>query len=306
MGLLVVGSLALDTIITPFDKVEDALGGSATYISIAASYFADSVKLVAVIGSDFPDEYISLLEEHNVDLEGMKIEQGKTFRWGGKYHYDLNVRDTLFTELNVFESFNPIIPENFRKSKYVCLGNIDPVLQLKVLEQMSDPQFVVCDTMNYWIEGKRDDLLKLLEQVHVLIINDSEARLLANEPNLIKASRRIRNLGPQSLIIKKGEHGAMLFTDDTIFSAPAYPMETIIDPTGAGDTFAGGFTGYLFKTRDLSPNNLRCAVIYGSSMASFCVEKFSTEGIENLSYLKIQDRYREFLNISRIDETIPA
>ncbi|MCH7723139.1 MAG: sugar kinase [Bacteroidetes bacterium] len=306
MGLLVVGSLALDTIITPFDKVEDALGGSATYISIAASYFVGLVKLVAVIGSDFPEKYISLLEEHNVDLEGMKIEQGKTFRWGGKYHYDLNVRDTLFTELNVFESFNPIIPENFRKSKYVCLGNIDPVLQLKVLEQMSDPQFVVCDTMNYWIEGKRDDLLKLLEQVHVLIINDSEARLLANEPNLIKASRMIRDLGPQSLIIKKGEHGAMLFTDDTIFSAPAYPMEIIIDPTGAGDTFAGGFTGYLFKTRDLSPNNLKCAVIYGSSMASFCVEKFSTEGIENLSYLKIQDRYREFLNISRIDETIPA
>ena len=306
MGLLVVGSLALDTIITPFDKVEDALGGSATYISIAASYFSGPVRLVGVIGSDFPEKYISVLEDHNVDLEGMKIEQGKTFRWGGKYEYDLNVRDTLFTELNVFESFNPIIPENFRKSKYVCLGNIDPVLQLKVLEQMSDPQFVVCDTMNYWIEGKRDDLLKLLEQVHVLIINDSEARLLANEPNLIKASRMIRNLGPQTLIIKKGEHGAMLFTDDEIFSAPAYPMETIIDPTGAGDTFAGGFTGYLFKTRDLSQNNLKCAVIYGSSMASFCVEKFSTEGIENLSYLKIQDRYREFLNISRINETISA
>ncbi len=306
MGLLVVGSLALDTIITPFDKVEDALGGSATYISIAASYFSGPVRLVGVIGSDFPEKYISVLEDHNVDLEGMKIEQGKTFRWGGKYEYDLNVRDTLFTELNVFESFNPIIPENFRKSKYVCLGNIDPVLQLKVLEQMSDPQFVVCDTINYWIEGKRDDLLKLLEQVHVLIINDSEARLLANEPNLIKASRMIRNLGPQTLIIKKGEHGAMLFTDDTIFSAPAYPMETIIDPTGAGDTFAGGFTGYLFKTRDLSQNNLKCAVIYGSSMASFCVEKFSTEGIENLSYLKIQDRYREFLNISRINETISA
>ncbi len=306
MGLLVVGSLALDTIITPFDKVEDALGGSATYISIAASYFSGAVRLVGVIGSDFPEKYISVLEDHNVDLEGMKIEQGKTFRWGGKYEYDLNVRDTLFTELNVFESFNPIIPENFRKSKYVCLGNIDPVLQLKVLEQMSDPQFVVCDTMNYWIEGKRDDLLKLLEQVHVLIINDSEARLLANEPNLIKASRMIRNLGPQTLIIKKGEHGAMLFTDDTIFSAPAYPMETIIDPTGAGDTFAGGFTGYLYKTRDLSQNNLKCAVIYGSSMASFCVEKFSTEGIENLSYLKIQDRYREFLNISRINETISA
>ena len=306
MGLLVVGSIALDTVITPFDKVEDALGGSATYISLAASYFSGPVSLVGVIGSDFPDKYISVLEEHNVDLEGMKIEQGKTFRWGGKYQYDLNVRDTLFTELNVFESFNPIIPENFRKSKYVCLGNIDPVLQLKVLEQMSDPQFVVCDTMNYWIEGKRDDLLKLLKQVHVLIINDSEARLLANEPNLIKASRMIRNLGPQSLIIKKGEHGAMLFTDDTIFFAPAYPMETIYDPTGAGDTFAGGFIGHLFKTRDLSPNNLKCAVIYGSSMASFCVEKFSTKGIENLSYLQIQDRFREFLNISRIDETSPA
>jgi len=306
LGLLVVGSLALDTVITPFDKVEDALGGSATYISLAASYFAGPVRLVGVIGSDFPDKYISVLEEHNVDLEGMKIEQGKTFRWGGKYQYDLNVRDTLFTELNVFESFNPIIPENFRKSKYVCLGNIDPVLQLKVLDQMSEPQFVVCDTMNYWIEAKRDDLLKLLEQVHVLIINDSEARLLANEPNLIKASRMIRDLGPQSLIIKKGEHGAMLFTDDTIFSAPAYPMETIYDPTGAGDTFAGGFIGYLFKSRDLSPNNLRCAVIYGSSMASFCVEEFSTKGIENLSFLQIQDRYREFLNISRIDEMSPA
>ncbi|MCZ6701504.1 MAG: PfkB family carbohydrate kinase [Ignavibacteria bacterium] len=306
MGLLVVGSLALDTVITPFDKVEDALGGSATYISLAASYFTGPVRLVGVIGSDFPDKYISVLEEHNVDLEGMKIEQGKTFRWGGKYQYDLNVRDTLFTELNVFESFNPIIPENFRKSKYVCLGNIDPVLQLKVLDQMSEPQFVVCDTMNFWIEGKRDELLKLLEQVHVLIINDSEARLLANEPNLIKASRMIRDLGPQSLIIKKGEHGAMLFTDDTIFSAPAYPMETIYDPTGAGDTFAGGFIGYLFKSRDLSPNNLRCAVIYGSSMASFCVKEFSTKGIENLSFLQIQDRYREFLNISRIDEMSPA
>ena len=306
MGLLIVGSLALDTVITPFDKVEGALGGSATYISLAASYFSGPVELVGVVGNDFPDEYVRMLEDHGVDLEGLQKEEGKTFRWGGKYHYDLNVRDTLFTDLNVFEKFDPVIPEKFKKSKYVCLGNIDPVLQLKVLEQMSDPQFVVCDTMNYWIEGKRDDLLKLLEQVHVLIINDSEARLLANEPNLIKASRMIRDLGPQSLIIKKGEHGAMLFTDDTIFSAPAYPMEIIIDPTGAGDTFAGGFTGYLFKTRDLSPNNLKCAVIYGSSMASFCVEKFSTEGIENLSYLKIQDRYREFLNISRIDETIPA
>ena len=303
MGLLIVGSLALDTVITPFDKVEDALGGSSTYISLAASYFSGPIRLVGVVGSDFPDNYIKLLEDHNVDLEGLQIiEKGKTFRWGGKYHYDLNVRDTLFTELNVFETFNPIIPESFKKSKYVCLGNIDPTLQLKVLEQMNNPQFVVCDTMNYWIEGKKDELLELLKRVHVLIINDSEARLLSNEPNLIKASKIIRDMGPDSLIIKKGEHGAMLFTDDTIFSAPAYPMEMIYDPTGAGDSFAGGFIGYLFKTRDHSPNNLKSAVIYGSSMASFCVEKFSTKGLEDLSYLQIQDRYREFLNISRINE----
>jgi len=303
LGLLIVGSLALDTVITPFDKVEDALGGSATYISLAASYFSGPVELVGVVGNDFPDEYIRLLEDHSVDLEGLQKEEGKTFRWGGKYHYDLNVRDTLFTDLNVFEKFNPVIPEKFKKSKYVCLGNIDPTLQLKVLEQMIDPQLVVCDTMNYWIEGKKAELLQLLKRVDVLIINDSEARLLAQEPNLIKASKMIMDLGPQTLIIKKGEHGAMLFSDETIFSAPAYPMEMIYDPTGAGDSFAGGFTGYLFKTRDLSPNNLKCAVIYGSSMASFCVEKFSTKGLEELSYLQIQDRYREFLNISRIDET---
>jgi sugar/nucleoside kinase (ribokinase family) len=284
LGLLIVGSLGLDTVTTPFDKVEDALGGSATYISLAASYFSGPIRLVGVVGNDFPEEYVKLLEEHKVDLEGLqKIEGGKTFRWGGKYHYDLNVRDTLFTELNVFESFDPIIPENFRKSKYVCLGNIDPTLQLKV-------------------EGKKDELLELLKKVHVLIINDSEARLLANEPNLIKASKMIRQLGPEILIIKKGEHGAMLFTDNTVFSAPAYPMETIFDPTGAGDSFAGGFIGYLFKSRDLSPNNLKAAVIYGSSMASFCVEKFSTKGLEELSYLQVQDRYRGFLNITKFDD----
>jgi len=303
LGLLIVGSLALDTVITPFDKVEDALGGSATYIALAASYFSGPVELVGVVGNDFPDEYIKLLEDHSVDLAGLQKEEGKTFRWGGKYHYDLNVRDTLFTYLNVFENFDPVIPEKFKKSKYVCLGNIDPTLQLKVLEQMIDPQLVVCDTMNYWIEGMKEELLQLLKRVDVLIINDSEARLLAQEPNLIKASKMIRDLGPKTLIIKKGEHGAMLFSDETVFSAPAYPMEMIYDPTGAGDSFAGGFTGYLFKTRDLSPNNLKCAVIYGSSMASFCVEKFSTKGLEELSNLKIQDRYREFLNISRIDET---
>jgi len=303
LGLLVVGSLGLDTVATPFDKVEDALGGSATYISLAASYFGGPVELVGVVGSDFPKEYIKIMQDHNVDVEGLQIvEGGKTFKWSGKYHYDLNVRDTLLTELNVFQDFNPVIPDNFKKSKYICLGNIDPVLQTKVLDQMEDPQFIVCDTMNFWIEGKKVELLQLLPRVDVLIINDSEARLLAHEPNLIRAARKIREMGPKILIIKKGEHGALLFVEDIVFSAPAYPMETIFDPTGAGDSFAGGFTGYLYKTRDLSPDSLKRAVIYGSTMASFCVEKFSTLGLEDLSYLQIQDRYREFMMLSRFDE----
>ncbi|MDY0082088.1 MAG: PfkB family carbohydrate kinase [Ignavibacteriaceae bacterium] len=303
MGLLVVGSLGLDTVITPFDKIEEALGGSASYISLASSYFGGPIEFVGVVGSDFPKEYIKIIEDHDVDTEGLQIvEGGKTFRWTGKYHYDLNMRDTLLTELNVFEKFDPVIPEKFKKSKYVCLGNIDPVLQSRVLDQMEDPQFVVCDTMNFWIEGKKDDLLKLLKRVDVLIINDSEARLLAHEPNLIRAARMIRELGPKILIIKKGEHGALLFVDDIVFSAPAYPMETIFDPTGAGDSFAGGFIGYLFKTRDLSPDSLKRAVIYGSTMASFCVEKFSTKGLEELSNLRIQDRFREFMTLSRFDE----
>lgn len=303
MGLLVVGSLGLDTVATPFDKIENALGGSATYISLAASYFSGPIRLVGVVGDDFPKEYIEMLNNHNIDLEGLQIvEGGKTFRWSGKYHYDLNVRDTLFTELNVFEKFDPIIPENARKSKFICLGNIDPVLQSKVLDQMENPQFVVCDTMNYWIEGKKKELLELLPRVNVLIINDSEARLLAHEPNLIRAAKVIRAMGPQILIIKKGEHGALLFSEETIFSAPAYPMESIYDPTGAGDSFAGGFIGYLFKTRDLSSESLKRAVIYGSTMASFCVEKFSTKGLEELSYLQIQDRFRQFMNLSRFDE----
>ena len=302
MGLLVVGSLALDSVETPFEKVDDALGGSATYISLAASYFAGPVYLVGTVGEDFPHKYVDLLAKHEIDLEGLKVEPGKTFRWGGKYHYDLNVRDTLFTELNVFEKFDPIIPDKFKKAQFICLGNIDPVLQIKVLDQMDNPRFVVCDTMNYWIEGRKDELLKLIKRVNVLIINDSEARLLAQEPNLIKAARMIREMGPEILIIKKGEHGALLFTGDTIFSAPAFPMESIFDPTGAGDTFAGGFTGYLHKTQDLSSENMKCAVIYGSAMASFCVEKFSTGGLEDLSYLRVQDRFREFLKLSHFDE----
>lgn len=304
MSLLVVGSVALDSVETPFDKIEDALGGSATYISLAASYFSAPVELIGVVGNDFPKKYIDMLEQHNIGLEGLQVIEGeKTFRWGGKYHYDLNVRDTLFTELNVFQNFNPIIPEKFRKAKYICLGNIDPILQMKVLDQVSDPQFVVCDTMNLWINLMKQDLIKLLKRVNVFILNDSEARMLTEEPNLIKAARQIRQMGPEILIIKKGEHGAMLFTEDTIFSAPAYPMEIILDPTGAGDTFAGGFIGYLHKTRELDSDNIKRAVIYGSTMASFCVEKFSTKALEDLSYLQIQDRFREFKKLSTFDET---
>jgi sugar/nucleoside kinase (ribokinase family) len=283
--------------------VENALGGSATYISLAASYFSGPIHLVGVVGEDFPKEYIRLFESHNVDLNGMQIVPGgKTFRWSGKYHYDLNTRDTLLTELNVFESFNPIIPDHLKRTRYVCLGNIDPVLQINVLDQLQNAQFVVCDTMNYWIEGRKDELISLLPRVHVLIINDSEARLLAHEPNLIKAAKMIRDLGVPNLIIKKGEHGALLFSEDTMFSAPAYPLEMINDPTGAGDTFAGGFIGYLYRTQDTSSENIRRAVVYGSTMASFCVEQFSTKGLEQLSYLPIQDRFRDFMSIAHFDE----
>jgi sugar/nucleoside kinase (ribokinase family) len=296
--------VALDTVVTPFDKVEDALGGSSTFISIAASYFAGPVYLVGTVGEDFPKKYIDILKKYEIDLAGLQIVPGKTFRWSGKYQYDLNIRDTLLTELNVFEKFDPVIPEKFRKAQFICLGNIDPVLQMKVLDQMDDPQFVVCDTMDYWIEGRKNELIKLLKRISVLIINDSEARLLANEPNIVKAAKMIRAMGPRILIIKKGEHGALLFTEDTVFSAPAYPMEMINDPTGAGDTFAGGFIGYLHKTNDLSSENMKCAVIYGSTMASFCVEQFSTGGLEQLSDLKIKERFREFLKLSRFDEKV--
>lgn len=303
MSVLVVGSLALDTIETPFGSVDNALGGSATYISAAASYFVKPIRLVGVVGGDFPKEAITFLESKGVDLEGLEVvKQGKTFRWSGKYHYDLNTRDTLFTHLNCFEHFDPKIPDRYRRSKCVCLGNIDPVLQGKVLDQIENPWVVVCDTMNYWIERKNAALLETLKRIDVLIVNDSEARLLSKEPNLIKAGRIIRSMGPKAVIVKKGEHGALLMTDQIIFSAPAYPMENIFDPTGAGDAFAGGFTGWLERTGDMSEENLKRAVIYGSTLASFCVEKFSVEGLADITYLQIQDRFREFRELSRFDE----
>lgn len=303
MGLLVVGSVAIDSVETPFGKVEEALGGSAVYISIAASYFTAPIRLVGVVGGDFSKAHMQILEERDIDLEGLQvIKEGKTFRWGGKYHYDLNVRDSLYTNLNVFEKFDPTIPTGFKKSAYVCLGNIDPVLQRKVLSRINKPRLVVGDTMNYWIEHKPKELAETLKVMDVLVLNDSEARLLTNEPNLIKSARRIITMGPKAVIIKKGEHGALLVTGETIFSAPAYPLENIYDPTGAGDAFAGGFVGWLARTDDLSPENLKRAVIYGSTLASFCVEKFSVEGLRDLAYLHIQDRYRSFMNLSRFDE----
>lgn len=303
MSVLVVGSVALDTIETPFGAVENVLGGSATYIAVAASYFTSPIRLVGVVGGDFPQQGISFLEDRHIDLAGLQvIKDGKTFRWSGRYHYDLNERDTLSTELNVFEKFEPIILEKNRKSRYVCLGNIDPILQRKVLDQTENPRVIICDTMNYWIERKTKDLRETLKRINVVILNDSEARLLSKEPNLIKAARVIRAMGPSIVIIKKGEHGALLLTEQVVFSAPAYPMENIFDPTGAGDAFAGGFAGWLARTDDITEENLKRAVIYGSTLASFCVEKFGVEGLSDLTYLQIQDRFREFRELSRFEE----
>jgi len=304
MSLLVVGSVALDTIETPFGRADRVAGGSAVYISAASSYFTAPIRLVGVVGSDFPKSEIDFLQSRGVDLEGLQvIEGGKTFFWSGRYHYDLNERDSLDTQLNVFEKFNPVLPDSYRKSSYVVLGNIDPVLQLRVIDSLEKkPELIVCDTMNFWIERKHDELLETLKRVDVLIVNDSEARLLTSEPNLVKASRKIMKLGPRIIIIKKGEHGALLFTNDTIFSAPAFPLEFIYDPTGAGDSFAGGFIGHLARTEDLSDHNLKRAVIYGSVLASFCVGKFGTEALKDLSDIEIHRRYRDFIELSKFED----
>ncbi|MBU2446162.1 MAG: sugar kinase [Bacteroidetes bacterium] len=304
MSLLVVGSLGLDDIETPFAKVEYAVGGSAVYISLAASYFSPVTNLVGVVGDDFPSKYLKMMKERNIDLVGLQIVEGdKTFRWSGKYSYDMNHRDTLFTELNVFKDFNPIIPENYLSSRFVMLGNIDPVLQLGVLKQIKNQKLVVCDTMNYWIERKNKELRETLKYIDILIINDSEARMLSGEPNLIYAGKKILQMGPTKLIIKKGEHGCLLITDEIMFSAPAYPLENIFDPTGAGDSFAGGFLGYLSKNDSFDNDTIKRAVIYGSVMASFCVEKFSVEGLLDLNYLKINDRFLQFFSLTQFEES---
>lgn len=303
MSILVVGSLAFDDIETPFGRSDNTLGGSSTYIALSSSYFSDEIKLVGVVGNDFKDSHFRLLHNNGIDTKGIQvIENGKTFRWSGRYHYDMNTRDTLDTQLNVFADFDPHIPSQYREAKYVCLGNIDPELQMKVLDQVSNPELVILDTMNFWIEGKPEELKETLKRVDIFILNDSEARLLSGDPNLVKSARIIRNMGPKTLIIKKGEHGALLFTDDGIFAAPAYPLESIYDPTGAGDTFAGGFLGHLARADEINDTELRKAVLYGSAMASFCVEKFGTEKLANLEFLEIEDRYQSFLDLSKIEE----
>ncbi len=291
MSILVVGSVAFDSIKTPFGEVDEVLGGSACYFSTSASFFTD-VSLVAVVGEDFPEEHVDFLQSRNIDLAGLQRSSGKTFRWKGRYEYDLNEAHTLETHLNVFESFQPELPENYRDAEYVFLANIDPELQLEVLQQVKNPQLVACDTMNFWIEGKKEALIKTLAQVDILAINEAEVRQLADEPNLVKAARIVRDFGPKTLVVKRGEYGVLMFGEGSIFSAPAYPLEEVFDPTGAGDTFAGGFIGYLAATRNFDEHNLRKAIVFGTVMASFTVEKFSLDRLKEIDYAEIEARFR--------------
>lgn len=300
MSLLVVGSVALDSVKTPFGEATDALGGSASFFSIAASYFTD-VAVVAVVGTDFPERHIEFFQSKGIDTRGLSVEDGETFRWAGVYGYDLNDRDTIDTRLNVFEGFDPVVPKALTDSEFVFLANIDPVLQGSVLTQVSAPELVACDTMNFWIEGKRAELLDTMKRVDVMVMNDSECRELADEPNLIKASRAILEMGPSRVIVKKGEHGALMCGNGSFFSAPAFPCESVYDPTGAGDSFAGGLMGYLAGTGDTSEAGIRRAIIYGTVMASFSVEQFSVGGIASLERSDIEGRFGELKRLSHFE-----
>ena len=307
MSILVVGSVAYDTVETPFGRAERVLGGSASFFAVAASFFVP-VNLVGVVGRDFGEKQLAAFRGRGIDLEGLERMDGETFHWQGKYSYDLNSRETVCTELNVFEFFKPKIPVRYRQSEHVFLGNIDPVLQREVLDQVERPRLVACDTMNFWIEGKPGELKRTLERVDVLLINDAEARQLSGEWNIVKAARAIRALGPRTLIVKKGEHGVLMFTEDGSFAAPAYPLEEVFDPTGAGDTFAGGFVGYLASA--LGPTEapphpddvvLRRAVVMGSTLASFCVEAFSLDRLLRLTRTEIDERYRLFKRLTHFE-----
>jgi sugar/nucleoside kinase (ribokinase family) len=300
MPVLVVGSVAFDSVRTPFGERREVLGGSATYFSVSASFFSD-VNLVAVVGEDFGPEHRKLLEGRNIDLTGLQTSSGRTFRWKGEYGFDLNVARTLDTQLNVFAGFEPTLPETYRSSEFVFLGNIDPDLQRKVLQQVRSPKLRACDTMNFWIEGKRESLLATLAGVDVLLINDGEARQLSGESNLVRAARAIRAMGPRVLVVKRGEYGALLFTEDSIFSAPGYPLEDPVDPTGAGDSFAGGFIGHLARAGDLSEASMRQAMIFGSVMASFDVEDFSLDRLSRLTQEEIRKRFSAFSKLTRFE-----
>ncbi|MFD2573674.1 PfkB family carbohydrate kinase [Spirosoma soli] len=300
MSLLTVGSVAFDALETPFGKTDKIIGGAATYITLSASYFTKENNLVAVVGDDFPQSMIDDLNQHGVNTEGLQVRVGeKTFFWSGKYHNDMNTRDTVEVQLNVMENFDPIIPEAYQDCQYLMLGNTAPAIQRIVVERLNNrPKLIVLDTMNLWIEIANPDLMTLLPMVDVLVVNDEEARQLTREYALVKAAAKIREMGPKTVIIKKGEHGALLFQDNRIFSAPALPLAEVFDPTGAGDTFAGGFIGHLAKTDDISFDNMKRAIIYGSAMASFCVEKFGAERIMNLTQEEINKRVSEFVNLS--------
>jgi len=300
MSILVVGSVAFDSVKTPFGKVEEILGGSGSYFSVAASFFSP-VRLVAVVGEDFPKEGLELFRKFSIDIRGLKQVPGKTFRWVGEYGSSLNEAKTLNTELNVFENFRPQIPRSYQHSDYVFLGNIDPVLQAKVLSQVEKPKFVACDTMNYWIESKPEELKKTLSMVDILIINDSEVRMLTKEYNLTKASRIIAEWGPKILVVKKGEYGVAMYNSGSIFAAPAFPLEELSDPTGAGDSFAGGFVGFLAKSGCIDDESLRKAVIYGSVMASFSVEEFSLNRLKSVTLSEIQDRCFQFKQLTHFE-----
>ena len=305
MSLVTVGSVAFDAVETPFGKTDKIIGGAGTYIAISSSYFVDKQIIISVVGDDFPQEMIDKLADKGVNLEGLQIKKGeKSFFWSGKYSNDMNSRDTLVTELNVLADFDPIVPESYQSCEYLMLGNLSPAVQLKVIERLRKrPKLIAMDTMNFWMDIAMDELKKTLKEIDILIINDDEARQLSGEYSLVKAAKVIREMGPRYLVIKKGEHGALLFHDTHVFFAPALPLTDVFDPTGAGDTFAGGFMGYIASTEDSSFENMKRAVIIGSAMASFCVEKFGIERIENLSVEEIKDRIDEFVVLTDFDMT---
>ena len=302
--ILVVGSVALDSVETPFGKVDEALGGSATYFSAAASVFAD-VKLVGVVGNDFPLDRLEFLKRRGVDFGGLEVVEGSSFRWAGVYEYDLNTRRTLSTELGVFADFSPTVPDEYRTAEWVFLGNIDPVLQHAVLDQVEAPRFVACDTMDFWIEGARESLEKLLGRIDMLVVNDAEIRELADEHNLLVAARWVQERGPRHVVVKKGEHGAVLFSGDSVFFAPGYPLEEIFDPTGAGDSFAGGMVGYLAYVNHASDDELRRAVVFGSALGSFACESFGPARLSELDENDVFERVAVFREMTRFEEFVP-